>query len=730
MFAHVTRLQYCKSDHDIQSCEDALGIRLSDGVLAVTDGMGTTLFSNLWSRHLVNHFLDVPVLSDDPFEVEWWLRLAQEGYLQRLPAMEGMPWHLIQKVHNEGNFSTLAAICVTHSSENSVSAQLLAFGNSCIFVKKKQFEHIIAFPFTSVNDFELPLISLPSKLNFFNRYIQRARLTHVALAPGDIVVLATDTLAQWLLGAGKGQRGSRSAALSALIEQTPATWVNFVRECQTHGEIVDDDCSALILRISAVPEQGAERLGYCSEHTESVRSQRKQDFLRAVAQQNKELAALYFGDGVDLELEGIIFPREQLRYARQVADALREMLQALRRTVKQQDAAVQLSLLWHRYAPLLLTEPCAVALRNTLFRLGVKLDPPQIRVSGEMASISPRQIAQRKNSELRVAFKSQEQLDLELQLRRALFSDEDSAIVTAYDQVRLSPYALEITSSQRNDERIQVALRRETLRRRIQGALASKNIEQIVSTFTSLAQETIQLSSEEESVVQLAQRFLAAYRTNDDQQLIAIADELQHAPMYEALHLTLTEEERVALARRRLWQAHDQAHTKPMSVSSSFVGHVPVIGEYWFHKACEVKKAYLFHWALRKPSQTKLEQETLDDLVNAPLIKQGIDAANKGGVQPPLLPEMLLPDIFEAFRGDHMVNYVTLVRENVLTDDDVKQLLLIFLNRQLFEEYLLWDKAVQLQDWLQEQHGSDSTLFRRNLEMACPWVKKLSWWEG
>ena len=744
MFAQLTRLQYWKSEHTAQTCEDAYGAKLSEGMLVVADGVGTTLFSNLWARHLVDHFLAIPLLSDDPFEVEWWLRLAQEHYSQRLPAMEGMPWNVLQKVQSEGSFSTLAALCVTHSSEFVASAQLLALGDSCIFVKKANSERLSSFPLTMDSDFNQSPLCLPSKLNAFNRYFQRPKLTRVELVEGDVVVVASDAVARWLINAGNGTYASREAAFELLLEQTPASWERFVWQGRERSELNDDDCTALIMRLHSHSDfPDSEPLGYSYEHSEAIRAQRVQDFSQAVEMQNKELTALYYGDGQDLELEGVIFSTEQQQLVRQVADALREVLQVLRREINQPQAAAKLEPLWRRYAFLLAMEPCAASLRKTLERLGVNIAPPPRGTTAEMVALSPRLIAQRRQNELKFTFKSREQLTLEQQLRRALRTNEDSAIASAYEQVRLSPYAAEVFAALHNEERMQQALRREAARLRKQRAFASKSIERIAVASESLTRDDLLLSADELRIATLARRLLLAYRNDDAVALVAAADELQQLPIRDALVLTVFEEERLAQARQRLSSSRTAAvlaqaaavHHNGNSQQQQKQQNVAIppaltISEAWFWKICQMKKAYLFHWAFRKMPQALLEQETLEDLVNAPLIKRGMDEANANGASPPLLPEALLPEIFQAFSSDSFVNYAQLLRETGLTDNNVKTLLLIFLGRQLFEEYLLWDKNMQLQDWLLQQYGKDSAGFRTNLEVANPWVKKLSWWKG
>jgi hypothetical protein len=143
---------------------------------------------------------------------------------------------------------------------------------------------------------------------------------------------------------------------------------------------------------------------------------------------------------------------------------------------------------------------------------------------------------------------------------------------------------------------------------------------------------------------------------------------------------------------------------------------------------CHVKRIYLLHWVYQKISDDELEQTTLDDLINAPMINEGIRLANHAGTAVPLLPEMLLPEIFQSFQSDPAVDYVSLLYENRLTDEQVKGIILIFLNKQLFEEYLLWEQSTHLPDWLQMAHGCDGEIFRQQIASMYPWVKRLSWW--
>src|SRR5215472_13913838 len=112
MHVTVKELQYWKTEHrDMSGCQDACAFDPQRGVFAVADGAGTTLFPAIWARILARHFVDIPLMSNDPFETEWWVRLAQEQYKQAIPNIgHSLDWSIRQKAQNQGSDSTLATL--------------------------------------------------------------------------------------------------------------------------------------------------------------------------------------------------------------------------------------------------------------------------------------------------------------------------------------------------------------------------------------------------------------------------------------------------------------------------------------------------------------------------------------------------------------------------------------------------------------------------------------------
>src|SRR5436305_9019895 len=371
MLADVTMLRYWKSEHDEGTCEDACDAHIEDGLFAVADGAGSTLFSDAWATLLVKHFMHVPLMNSDPFEVEWWLREAQREFKKTIPMPENMPWNALQKMQSQGSHATLATLRVSAYGTEQVTAELLAFGDSCIFVCQPSSEQIFSFPLKHADDFVRAPICLPSKSGLFNRYFHRCQVATVELKVGDVVVIATDAVARWIMS-----NQDQKKALQEVAQQSTSSWPSFIHACRNRQEMVDDDSTALILTLSS---DSADRdtlpLGTTVDHSPQVREQRVKDFKQAQQEHNQEQIALSIGDGKDLHTAGLDINQDIKEYARRVSDALREVLAILRQEANNQEIRAIMTAAWQKQARLLYAEPCAANLRTTLKRLGVLLDP-------------------------------------------------------------------------------------------------------------------------------------------------------------------------------------------------------------------------------------------------------------------------------------------------------------------------------------------------------------------
>jgi serine/threonine protein phosphatase PrpC len=646
MFARVTNLRYWKSEHDEQTCEDDGRGDIAHGLFAVADGAGATLFSNIWASVLVEHYLTVPLLSGNPFEVEWWVRQAQDQHQAQMPTLEGLAWNAAQKMQNQGSHSTLATLCFTDVGAVSAQAQMLVFGDSCVIIGKTASKQVVPFPLKLPADFEQAPICLPSKRSIFNRYFHQPGITSVALKPDDIVILATDAVSKWIISAGGGRYTAQWQAFQEVVTQTADTWPAFIQECRARNEMGDDDTTALIIALQLDSSANGEKLGATIEHSQRTREQRHKDFEEALAARNKELVAITFGDGVDLRREGIDIAQGQLQEARQVADALRNLLEVLRRELNTPQMLSKVEPVWRRYSDILRDEPCAASLRRTLTQLGIAVTP------AARATEVPATISQASGTPADSQKLQQREKDSHYQLMR--------------------------------------------------DALDSKSAAQMAEVYEAVIKDTAMPPADELAQLKLAHMFRGIYETDRDQVILAAYEEILQSSYPGAILFTPEEEERIALA----WQRQMILGMLPSLMPFK---HASTISVPWFNKVCSVKQAYL-SWKFRVDLDTlQLQQLALADITYDHMIQQSIQNVNEHISPRQLDPEGLLPQVFADFWNAQGATYAALLLNNELTDEEVQVILLIFLRHELFEQYIYRQYGMPLSDWL-DRHRSENDL--------------------
>ncbi len=378
MFAHVTGLRYWKSERvDLTTCEDALCYDVSRGLFCVADGAGTTLFSNLWADILVRQFAGDPLMSCDFFEMEWWIRFAQREYQTTIaPKLSKLDWSAKQKAIDQGAYSTLVALRVVQQSAQAMTAVLLAVGDSCALVGHMADERIEAFPLQREKEFERAPYCIPALLKNFNRYTLYPSERTIELLPDDVIILATDAVAHWIIsGRGSGDESKAWKAFLEIAQRTEDDWPSFIDNARHNSALHDDDCTALIIQIKAEGLDDEQIRDAAAPRPETV-ERRREEFERAREKDDKELVAIIYGDGQMLQSVGVTLPEDKRAEARAVADALREVRQAMRSALNTANFAEKVAPVWWRHADRLMNESCADVVRKTLQSQGINLSRP------------------------------------------------------------------------------------------------------------------------------------------------------------------------------------------------------------------------------------------------------------------------------------------------------------------------------------------------------------------
>jgi hypothetical protein len=347
MFAQTITLTQEKGEHTPLTYEDAPLAHPDQGLFALADGAGTTLFSREWARFLVQQYISTPFFSANPFELQWWIELAQKGFAKQELDVTSLPWTL-QKKAREGSASTFAALCITSVQAASVSAQAFVLGDTCIFIGKEATQTVHAFPLLETAEFEKApncFSSLPRK---FSRSHHRCLSHQVQLCGNDIIILATDAVARWLLS--HTDASTRWRAFQGLAGMSETTWGPFIIGCRERREMADDDSTIIVVRFHA--GKRGEPIGITSSIDDQMIAQRHSEFLEAMNEGDKERMAVVYGDGRAFTRAKFKISQEMIEDARLVADALNEVRQMYFMTANRHDASMQIERTWRKHEAL------------------------------------------------------------------------------------------------------------------------------------------------------------------------------------------------------------------------------------------------------------------------------------------------------------------------------------------------------------------------------------------
>lgn len=531
MFAHVTSLRYWKSERaDITTCEDALHANVRRGLFCVADGAGTTLFSNIWAEILVEQFAHEPLLSSDPFEMEWWIRQAQKYYRERVPLADKLGWNARRKAVEQGAYATLATMRFTHSEAQSATAQLLAVGDSCVIIGRPAHRQITPFPLQHAEDFNRAPYCVPSLLKNLNRYMLYTRTDEVTLMTGDIVILATDAVARWIIS-GKGTDNEQLIweAFLEVAQKTESDWPTFINACRATQMMVDDDATAIIITLQEMGSE-EERLDTQAGPSAETVTQRTEEFKRVHAENNKELVAIVYGDGHMLNDVGISLSDEDKKKARAVADALRNVLQTMRDEANHPKFVAKIEPVWWQYADLLMDEPCAETIRRNLTAQGVRLRKPLNSSAMQQtvpSSLSGKWSSTSTPAPLKQPYQETEQARPSPSFRTPVDSEPENAIVFTPSVVPIQLYAPD--QQQKALQTLREALQagdphkvRMVYDPALEGGLTSNEVERLKAIWQQLRTEMINLLRD-------------AFDQNDDEAILATAEAIESAQLEDIL---------------------------------------------------------------------------------------------------------------------------------------------------------------------------------------------------
>jgi hypothetical protein len=235
---HMLRLE--KLGNSEAEWEDAADLDLPRGAFAVADGASEGIFARAWASLLTTEYVRCQVDLTDAAARASWLQGCRRAWVRHInyPTLR---WSQQNKVDSTGAAATFLALTLTEApgpGEEPIVWRAWAVGDSCLFWVRDNRLHA-TFPVRSARDFGLTPALLGTRTHRPDPVPLAAR---GRCRPGDLFLLATDAVAQWLLHGCEQDRQLDWQRYLTLDEQT---WRAEMADLRGAGEIVNDDCTVL-----------------------------------------------------------------------------------------------------------------------------------------------------------------------------------------------------------------------------------------------------------------------------------------------------------------------------------------------------------------------------------------------------------------------------------------------------------------------------------------------------
>ncbi len=216
--------------------------------LVLSDGASESAFARIWSNILTRNFIDrPPTFADGAAEgLEDWLAGCREEWNQEIP-WQRIPWHGAAKTR-AGSAATLLGLYFSQTTDRGrrLRWQAVAVGDSCLFlVRQDKLE--VSFPlkdYTKFNNTPALLCSNPANSADLQK---TAKFASGECEPGDLFILASDSLAAWFLARNAREQNP----WENLRFPNPAGWSGWLDELRKTEKIKNDDTTLALVQVDA-----------------------------------------------------------------------------------------------------------------------------------------------------------------------------------------------------------------------------------------------------------------------------------------------------------------------------------------------------------------------------------------------------------------------------------------------------------------------------------------------
>ena len=245
------RFQTAKAGNRLEECEDVSWISYpySDGParIALCDGASESAFAREWAHILSWAFVYSPLDMSCLDESSLWLWLRQcEAEWNRVVPWGRIPWHGEAKTRF-GALSTLLGMTVTRSPDHSGAFpwQAVAIGDCCMFIVRDD-ALALSFPLEDSSQFNnTPSLICSNRANNGGLW-NRVCLYRGECQPGDVIILASDAIACWILT--ESETGGRPWETMLSLDSSEK-WEIWVEAQRAQRAMRNDDTTLIAVKV-------------------------------------------------------------------------------------------------------------------------------------------------------------------------------------------------------------------------------------------------------------------------------------------------------------------------------------------------------------------------------------------------------------------------------------------------------------------------------------------------
>lgn len=226
--------------------EDAFAVESATGTATVCDGASEGIFCRAWADLLARRATaDRPEFAvQGPFAR--WVTACRQGWLDGINYTQ-LRWSQQHRVDAIGAAATLLALRVGPAAETGDRPwAAAAVGDACLFWVRDN-GLLGTFPVTARDQFG----SAPLLVRSDPAYKSAATTAEGVCRPGDLFLLATDAVAGHLFRDPDGPTDWRRFETLAADD-----WLADMVAVRRGGEMVNDDCTLVVLRVAGPPADG------------------------------------------------------------------------------------------------------------------------------------------------------------------------------------------------------------------------------------------------------------------------------------------------------------------------------------------------------------------------------------------------------------------------------------------------------------------------------------------